>query len=255
MEEPPAEWLSGWKRPHLRTTGAPLRQKGERNSHLVGQNRERDRRDSIHAHRAYNGLRLMLPHPPLWVYGYYSNFSYQPMKTLSLSLAVTFLFVTLATNRVAAEEIEVSEYKFSFEAPLATKTPLRPMTKGGVVIPSGEGKTLDANFYFFGTGQGGSVEANVARWIGQFEGEPKVEKEESTHGDRKVIILKAKGTYLDGRPFGPKTPKEGYALLGAIIEGGVGPVFVKLYGPEAEVAATEAAFKKLVTSPFGEKKE
>ena len=175
------------------------------------------------------------------------------MKSTPLSVIAATAVSLLAALPASAEEIEVSDYKFAFEAPLTTKDPLRPMTEGGVVIPAGEGKTLDANFYFFGAGQGGSVEANVARWIGQFEGEPKVEKEESTHGDHKVTILKAKGTYLDGRPFGPKTPKEGYALLGAIIEGGEGPVFVKLYGPEAEVAATEAAFKKLVISPFEKK--
>ena len=174
------------------------------------------------------------------------------MKSLSLlPLFIGLCLFCTGVSHSSADELAVGGYSFKFSEPLATKDTPSPMVKGVVVIPTVEGKAgLEAKFYYFGPGQGGGIDANVARWIGQFKGEPKVKKEESAHGDRKVVILEAKGTYLDGRPFGPKEPREGYALLGAIIEGGEAPVFVKLVGAEEEVEAAAAAFKALVLSPF-----
>ena len=45
-------------------------------------------------------------------------------------------------------------------------------------------------------------------------------------------MRQAHGTFLSGRPFGPKTPKPGYALVAAIIEGKEGAVFIKMTGPK-----------------------
>jgi hypothetical protein len=50
---------------------------------------------------------------------------------------------------------------------------------------------------------------------------------------------------MSGRSFGPKTPKEGYALLGAIIEGKQGAIFVKMTGPEAAVNANADKMKAM----------
>ena len=107
-------------------------------------------------------------------------------------------------------------------------------------------------FFYFGGGQGGGTQANVRRWLGQFE-EPRdvASTAEEIGADKtKVTTVGARGTYLSGPPFGQKVPKEGYALRGAIIELPDGPVFAKMTGPEKEVSAATKGFDKMVRSAF-----
>ena len=107
-----------------------------------------------------------------------------------------------------------------------------------------------AKFYHFGKGQGGSVAANLKRWTGQFRGNPEVEKEEMKFGARTVQLAKIKGTFLSGPQFGQKVPKQGWALLGAILPSEEGPVFIKITGAERSVMAIEPAIRKLIASAF-----
>ncbi len=135
--------------------------------------------------------------------------------------------------------------------------PASTMRKAEFKAPGKEGEeAAEVSFFFFGEGQGGSVEANVDRWYGQFE-EPKdrIEaKSETVERDgKKVTLVRARGTFLSGPPVGPKTPKPGYALLGAILEGEGGPVFVKMTGPAGVVEKAEKAFREMVLAlPRGE---
>jgi hypothetical protein len=125
------------------------------------------------------------------------------------------------------------------------------MRAGTLSIPvAGLEKPLEAVFFYFGPGQGGDAEANVARWFKQFEGEPVTQREEVAAGGQKVILVKAVGTYLDGMPMGPKTPRANHTLLGAIVPGPDAQVFIRLTGPQAAVADLEKAFRQLALSPF-----
>ena len=79
-------------------------------------------------------------------------------------------------------------------------------------------------FYHFGSGNTGGIQANVDRWMKQFE-EPLGKKVDTeTIGKIRVTYAQAHGTF-GGRPFGPKTPKPGYGLLAAIIEGKGGAIY------------------------------
>ncbi len=115
------------------------------------------------------------------------------------------------------------------------------------------GEGAEMVVFYFGEGQGGGADANVARWYGQFK-EPKEElgatSETAEVGEIKVTTVSAKGTYLSGPPFGEKTPMPGYALRGAIVDCPRGPIFFKLTGPEAEVAAAAEGFDAAVRSAF-----
>ena len=128
------------------------------------------------------------------------------------------------------------------------------MSSGGLVIESpGEKPTaLSADFYYFGKGQGGSVEANIARWKGQFEPGATSTTEEIPLGEiegKKATIIHIKGTFLSGPPFGGnKTPIPGHAMLGAIIPGSEAPIFIKLTASEADVESIITSFKELVAS-------
>ena len=68
--------------------------------------------------------------------------------------------------------------------------------------------------------------------------------------ETKITTVTAKGTYMSGPPVGQKVAKSGYALRGAIIELSDGPVFVKMTGPEKEVAGAAMDFDRMVRSAF-----
>jgi hypothetical protein len=104
--------------------------------------------------------------------------------------------------------------------------------------------------FFFGTGQGGGVEENVARWGKQFEGAPPPKGTTSSVAGMRVTRAEVAGTYLaPGGPMMQSTGKKtGYRLLGAIVEAPEGSVFFKLTGPAATVAAAQADFDALVAS-------
>ncbi|MEE9217726.1 MAG: hypothetical protein V3U98_01525 [Acidobacteriota bacterium] len=136
--------------------------------------------------------------------------------------------------------------------------PERPMRVATYRIPAVSADEQDAEcaVFFFGGSQGGSVEANIQRWQGQFaneEGSPAFgESHRATreiHG-LAVTTIDIYGTYLfSPTPMSPqKIPKPGYRMLGAIIEAPGGNVFFKLTGPEATVAASAPGFESLLQS-------
>lgn len=133
----------------------------------------------------------------------------------------------------------------------------RPMRAATYKLPAAKGDTEGAELavFYFGQGQGGAVDANVKRWLGQFQtadGKPvdKVAKTKTEKlGGLPVTTVDVKGTYMGGGPMmGPSTPKPGFRLLGAIVEGPEGAVFFKLTGPEKTLAASEKPFRKLLES-------
>lgn len=111
-----------------------------------------------------------------------------------------------------------------------------------------------AVFHF--PGEGGSIRANVDRWVGQFSdenGQPLTEPElleEKTVNGTRVTIVGASGTYSAsmGGPMSPRTEKPGFRMLAAIIETPDGPWFFKLTGPQATISKWEASFQEFTDS-------
>jgi hypothetical protein len=123
----------------------------------------------------------------------------------------------------------------------------RPMRLATYSVPEGG----ECGVYYFGQGQGGGVDANIDRWVGQFqqpEGKPKVEKR-NIHG-LKITTVDVSGSYTGmGGPRAPDgPPKAGYRLLGAVVEGPQGSLFFKFIGPAKTVAQNQPAFDKLLSS-------
>jgi hypothetical protein len=54
-----------------------------------------------------------------------------------------------------------------------------------------------------------------------------------------------------GAAGGRKTEAPGYALLGAIIDGPGGTVFIRFVAPSRLADSAESAFRAMVESPFG----
>ncbi len=121
---------------------------------------------------------------------------------------------------------------------------------------AGDHESGECGVYYFGPGQGGSVQANMDRWIGQFQqADGKPSKDAAKVGNRtihglKVTTVDVSGSYTGmGGPRAPQgPPKPGYRLLGAIVEGSQGSVFFKFAGPAKTVAQNQSSFEKMLAS-------
>jgi len=121
---------------------------------------------------------------------------------------------------------------------------------------SGESEAGECAVFYFGPGQGGGVQANIRRWIGQFRapgGGPAddlAETGKKTINGLPVTIVSVSGTYMKKeRPMARKaTPMPGYRMLAAIVEGPQGSVFFKLTAPEKTADEAEPAFRNMLQS-------
>jgi hypothetical protein len=121
----------------------------------------------------------------------------------------------------------------------------------GVPAPGDEAdQGAECAVSFFGTGQGGTVEMNFERWIRQFEEPVSPVRSTIDAGELQVQILKVSGTYLapGGMMMQSQGKKEGYRMLGAVVEAPEGMVFFKLTGPEGSVASAEGEFEAMLAS-------
>jgi hypothetical protein len=132
----------------------------------------------------------------------------------------------------------------------------RPMRAATYTFPAKDANSASAEcvVYFFGSGQGGSVEANLERWKGQLTGpdgkpaDAKIAKR-TIHG-LPVTTIDSTGDYtgMGGPMAQSKTTLHNYRLLGAIIEGPDGNVFLKFTGPAEIIAARQSEFEQLLNS-------
>ncbi|OYW77972.1 MAG: hypothetical protein B7Z37_01580 [Verrucomicrobia bacterium 12-59-8] len=169
-------------------------------------------------------------------------------------LIPTFIALLSLTSVVRGEEgtLEVNGLTFKFATPWG-EIQSTGMFRAGTLAAKVEGaeKPVEAVFYSFpGPGGGGDTEANVKRWLGQFQGTPESKREELVAGDSKITLVTATGTYNDGPPMGAKTPRENYSLIAAIVPAGETNIFVKLTGPKDAITKLAEDFKKIILSPF-----
>ena len=104
--------------------------------------------------------------------------------------------------------------------------------------------------YYFGAGQGGGVDANLERWIGQFQPVARSKRSTRKVDGIPVSLADVSGTYTahGGSMSQVQGDKPGWHLLGAIAESPQGAVFFKLAGPAKTVAAASKAFDAMVGS-------
>lgn len=170
---------------------------------------------------------------------------------MKLLLFASLAFVGSAFAQDEAKTFEVAGLKFTAPAGWEEQAPTSAMRKAQFKV----GEDAEMVVFFFGKGGGGGAQANIDRWIGQFEEskeqlDPKTEVEAIGGGKAKVTTVSATGTFLSGSPFGKKVPKPGYTMRAAILEYDGGPLFIKLTGPEAVISAQALAFDTMVRSAF-----
>lgn len=111
------------------------------------------------------------------------------------------------------------------------------------------------NVFYFGKTEGGSIEANLKRWVSQMQmpdgRDPQDAKIQYTKefGGMNVHILTIMGTYMasmGGPMSGKAVAKENYRLIAAVIEAPEGNVFLKLTGPEYTARIMTEAFMTMI---------
>ena len=147
-----------------------------------------------------------------------------------------------------------------FKAPTGwiTEQPSSSMRVAQYKLPKAEGDPDDASLvlYFFGANQGGSVQANLDRWISQIEqpdGSPSTSKAKTETLDinqLKATTIDLAGTYTAETAPGSGTRhnKPGYRLRAAVIETPKGAFYVKLVGPAKTIDHWDKTFVSYLRS-------
>ena len=166
------------------------------------------------------------------------------------------LFSALVLRAEDPATFEVGGLTFNRPADWAWVPVTSPMRKAQLKIPGAKPDAgADVTFFYFGEGGGGDVQANAQRWVNQFRGPEGAAKiDEQKIGGLKVTMVSTEGTYSSGMPGGPTTALDNYALLGAIVEGKEGNVFVKMTGPTALVKESRGKFLAFLTTAIEARK-
>lgn len=167
------------------------------------------------------------------------------MRSCFSSLVLTALLTAVAAAQTAAG--------LKWTTPKGWRTePAQSMRAATYTAPPvpGDAARAECAIYFFGAGQGGSVEANLERWRGQFtnvKGSPTTKK--NVARGLAITTLDVTGTYSGlGGPMGGSAAVNDYRLLGAVVEGPGGNIFVKFTGPSRTIGANQLQFEELLAS-------
>ncbi|MBT3605478.1 MAG: hypothetical protein HOE48_01865 [Candidatus Latescibacteria bacterium] len=128
-----------------------------------------------------------------------------------------------------------------------TEPPSNQMRKAQYKLP-GDAGDAELVVTYFGTGGAGGVDANIARWIGQFSESDGGKTSKQTVAEMPVTLLDIRGSFVGmQRPMGGASEtKNGQRMLAAIVEAPAGAFYFKLVGPEATVTKWEQSFNQFV---------
>src|SRR6187455_2555123 len=167
---------------------------------------------------------------------------------MTLNKTALLLTVSIVTASMAVSA--AASLKFDVPTGWVSKTPSSAMRLADFTLPKVSGDPEDATVtvYYFGTG-GGSVQANIDRWIGQLsQPDGRASKDVAktttleTRSGLKVTLLDVSGTYIAEVTPGSAEHfnKPGFRQLAAVVDTPNGPHFVKVVGPAATVAKWES---------------
>ena len=139
--------------------------------------------------------------------------------------------------------------RFDAPAEWSGRQPTSGMRVAEFTLPrsAGDGEDAELIVYFFG-GSGGSVEANIDRWVAQMQQpDGTASKSAARRADRtvnglKVTTIDVAGTYVaEVRPGATERHnKPGYRMRAAVVSTPKGPYFIKAVGPAKTMARWNA---------------
>ena len=166
----------------------------------------------------------------------------------------TRFFILLFSILILLKAESAGGVKWHPPAGWITEPATRPMRAATYTIAAaaGDKDTAECAVYFFGEGQGGSIDANLERWKGQFHapgGKPAAAKTgKRTINGLAVTTVDVSGEYsgMGGPMSTDKTVKPAYRMIAAIVEGPGGNVFFKFTGPAKTIGANQPKFDLLL---------
>lgn len=115
-------------------------------------------------------------------------------------------------------------------------------------LPQADGDSADGRLTI--STAGGSVEANIDRWKGQFKPQPQsISQEDVDIAGLKATIVDLSGDFNDQRgPFAPGELRSGYRMIAAVIPVGGQLQFIKATGPQKTIASHADAIHQFIRS-------
>jgi hypothetical protein len=177
---------------------------------------------------------------------------------MSAALSILPLVAICGAVAVGQDKQVLGELRFKAPAEWVVEKPSSSMRLAQYKLPKAQGDSEDASLvvYFFGENQGGSVQANLERWISQFQqpdgssSSSKAKLETITVNQLKMSTIDLAGTYVaETAPgSGVRHNNPDYRLRAAVIETSKGAHYVKLVGPSKTVSRWEKAFNAYLQS-------
>ena len=183
---------------------------------------------------------------------------------IMLALAMTFFCAcrgtkaTVGPNQGQSSVNANGELRYKVPEGWVSEKPTSGMRAAQYKLPKSEGDPEDASLvlYFFGSGQGGSVQANIDRWVGQIEqpdgssSKDKARTETLTVNGLKVTMVDVTGTYTAQMAPGSEARHNNanYRLRAAVVETPKGNYFAKLIGPAKTIGRWDQSFVEYVKS-------
>ncbi len=161
-----------------------------------------------------------------------------------------------ANGNAAAEQpsgksagvVDLDTVNFTTPAGWTRKTTSSSFIAAEFTLPRAKGDDADGRLTV--STAGGSVDANIDRWKGQFQPKPTAAKQDVVDvAGLKVTIVDLSGEYNDQPgPFAPAVKRSGYRMIGAVIPVDGQLYFVKATGPEKTIAANADAIQQFIRS-------
>ncbi len=175
-------------------------------------------------------------------------------KALIQSMNLPKAKAAASTDKPIVFKVDDGNIEFTATGSWKKVVPRSTMLEAEFEIPKSEGDEKDGRLTMMAAG--GSVQANIDRWIGQFknaDGTPLegIESKTMTVAGNTVHMVDLTGTFAEsmGGPVAPKTDRDNYRMLGSIIETGDDfNYFVKFYGPAKTIGDNAKAFEALIKS-------
>lgn len=176
-----------------------------------------------------------------------------------LLLMLAFIIGCKSDKETVQETAAVSaNAELHFTAPdgWTQEQPKTKMRKAQFQLPGVDGAESAELTVFVFPGTGGTVEANLQRWFGQFkqpDGRPTASRAsivDQEVNNLKVSVVYLTGTYLKSSSMmmmgGEITEMPDYAMLAAIVETAKDPWFFKTVGPQKTIDYWREDFNKFV---------
>jgi hypothetical protein len=163
------------------------------------------------------------------------------------------LLLALAAGPCLADQQSVTflDITSSVPADWVASEPSSGMRLLQFTVPADDaGEAAQLVVYYFGPGQGGSLDANVGRWSSQFAAddgpvEPVITPLE---GELPATLVELTGSYARGVGIGPTGDAlPNRTLLAGVVETPQGNLYPQLHGPAEVVAKHRADFVRFIT--------